>query len=128
MLKITPVPYGDCAEPSNVAAGGTACQLRYQCAGCGFFRPNPSHIPEIEKEVLKLRSQLRIAETSDTAVYLLDAQRGLIADYEKVLETMRARLEEMSPEQRLEIETMSEVSRRARSAALAGKHIELREI
>lgn len=66
-LKITPVPYGDCAEPNNVAAGGTACQLRYQCAGCGFFRPNPSHIPEIEKEILKLRSQLRIAEASDTA-------------------------------------------------------------
>ena len=127
-LKITPVPYGDCAEPSNVAAGGTACQLRYQCAGCGFFRPNPSHIPEIEKEILKLRSQLRIAEASDTAAYLLDAQRGLIADYEKVLVTMRARLEQLPDEQRREIDTMSEVMRRARSAALAGKHIELREL
>lgn len=127
-LKITPVPYGDCAEPSNVAAGGTACQLRYQCAGCGFFRPNPSHIPEIEKEILKLRSQLRIAEASDTAAYLLDAQRGLITDYEKVLATMRARLEQLPPEQRREIDTMSEVMRRARSAALANKQIELREL
>lgn len=127
-LKITPVPYGDCAEPSNVAAGGTACQLRYQCAGCGFFRPNPSHIPEIEKEILKLRSQLRIAESTDTAGYLLDAQRGLIADYEKVLATMRERLEQLPDEQRHEIDTMSEVMRRARSAALAGKHIELREL
>ncbi|MGQ2913823.1 tyrosine-type recombinase/integrase [Microbacterium aurantiacum] len=127
-LKITPVPYGDCAEPSNVAAGGTACQLRYQCAGCGFFRPNPSHIPEIEKEIMKLKSQLRIAEASDTAGYLLDAQRGLIADYEKVLTTMRERLEQLPQDQRREISTMSEVMRRARSAALAGKHIELREI
>lgn len=127
-LKITPVPYGDCAEPSNVAAGGTACQLRYQCAGCGFFRPNPSHIPEIEREILKLRSQLRIAESSDTAPYLLDAQRGLIADYEKVLATMRERLEQLPAEQRNEIDTMSEVMRRARSAALSGKQIELREI
>lgn len=127
-LKITPVPYGDCAEPSNVAAGGTSCQLRYQCAGCGFFRPNPSHIPEIEKEIMKLRSQLRIAEASDTAAYLLDAQRGLIADYEKVLATMRERLEQLPREQRREIDTMSEVMRRARSAALANKHIELREI
>lgn len=127
-LKITPVPYGDCAEPNNVAAGGTACQLRYQCAGCGFFRPNPSHIPEIEKEILKLRSQLRIAEASDTAAYLLEAQRGLITDYEKVLATMRARLMELPPEQRREIDTMSEVMRRARSAALANKQIELREL
>ncbi|CAH0196985.1 hypothetical protein SRABI98_01907 [Microbacterium sp. Bi98] len=127
-LKITPVPYGDCAEPSNVAAGGTACQLRYQCAGCGFFRPNPSHIPEIEKEILKLRSQLRIAESSDTASYLLEAQRGLIADYEKVLATMRERLDQLPDAQRQEIDTMSEVMRRARSAALAGRQIELREL
>lgn len=127
-LKITPVPYGDCAEPSNVAAGGTACQLRYQCAGCGFFRPNPSHIPEIEKEILKLKSQLRIAESSDTASYLLEAQRGLIADYENVLATMRRRLGELPEAERQEIDTMSEVMRRARSAALAGKQIELREL
>ena len=127
-LKITPVPYGDCAEPTNVAAGGTACQLRYQCAGCGFFRPNPSHIPEIEKEILKLRSQLRIAESSDTAPYLLDAQRGLIADYERVLATMRERIAQLPDEQRREIDTMSEIMRRARSAALSGKRIELREL
>ncbi|MCK3768062.1 site-specific integrase [Microbacterium aerolatum] len=127
-LKVTPVPYGDCAEPSNVAAGGTACQLRYQCAGCGFFRPNPSHIPEIEKEIIKLRSQLRIAEASDTAGYLLDAQRGLIADYENVLTKMRDRLAQMPETERQEIDTMSDVMRRARNAALAGKLIEVREL
>lgn len=71
---------------------------------------------------------MRIAEASDTAAYLLDAQRGLITDYEKVLATMRARLEQLPQDQRFEIDTMSEVARRARSAALAGKHIELREI
>lgn|GEM_PF-2331137 len=127
-LKVTPVPYGDCAEPSNVAAGGTACQLRYQCAGCGFFRPNPSHIPEIEKEILKLRSQLRIAEASDTAGYLLDAQRGLVRDYENVLAKMRDRLDHLPESERQEIDTMSEVMRRARNAALAGKLIEVKEL
>ncbi|MGC4932592.1 tyrosine-type recombinase/integrase [Gordonia sp. DT30] len=127
-LKITPVPYGDCAEPTNVAAGGTACQLRYQCAGCGFFRPNPSHIPAIEKEIVKLRSQLRIAEASDTADYLLDAQRGLIADYTKVLTTMKDRLDQLPAAERTEIEAMAEIARRARSAALAGKKVELREL
>ncbi|QSZ55708.1 hypothetical protein [Paenarthrobacter ureafaciens] len=71
---------------------------------------------------------MRIAEASDTAAYLLDAQRGLITDYEKVLATMRARLAQLPPEQRQEIETMSEVMRRARSAALANKQIELREL
>ena len=32
------VPYGTCTEPSNVAAGGTDCPLRFRCAGCGHFR------------------------------------------------------------------------------------------
>ena len=32
------VPYGNCTEPSNVTAGGGACPIRFQCAGCGFFR------------------------------------------------------------------------------------------
>ncbi|MGH3629316.1 MAG: tyrosine-type recombinase/integrase, partial [Sciscionella sp.] len=33
------VPYGNCTEPSNVKAGGGACPIRFQCAGCGFYRP-----------------------------------------------------------------------------------------
>ena len=32
------VPFGVCAEPSNVKAGGQACPFRFRCAGCGFFR------------------------------------------------------------------------------------------
>jgi integrase len=29
------VPFGNCIEPSNVKAGGKACPIRFQCAGCG---------------------------------------------------------------------------------------------
>jgi hypothetical protein len=102
-------------EPSKVAVGGTACQLRYQCTGCGFFRPNPSHILEIEKEVLKLRSQLRIAE--GIRHRQLRRAARLITDYEKVL-AHHARTTRAAPaDQRAEIDTMSEVMRRARSAA-----------
>ena len=32
------VPYGRCTEPSNVAAGGGACPVRFRCAGCDHFR------------------------------------------------------------------------------------------
>ncbi len=32
------VPYGTCTEPSNVAAGGGSCPVRFRCAGCGHFR------------------------------------------------------------------------------------------
>jgi len=30
------VPFGNCTEPSNVKAGGGACPIRFQCAGCGI--------------------------------------------------------------------------------------------
>ena len=35
------VPFGSCTEPSNVKAGGGSCPIRSQCAGCGFYRPDP---------------------------------------------------------------------------------------
>lgn len=76
---------------------------------------------------MKLKSQLRIAGGLRHR-RLLAGRAALIADYEKVLATMRERLEQLPQDQRREISTMSEVMRRARSAALAGKHIELREI
>ena len=42
------VPFGNCTEPSNVNAGGGACPIRFQCAGCGFYRPDPSYLPALE--------------------------------------------------------------------------------
>ena len=41
------VPFGNCTEPSNVKAGGGACPIRFQCAGCGFYRPDPSYLPAL---------------------------------------------------------------------------------
>ena len=32
------VPFGVCAEPSNVKAGGQSCPFRFRCAGCDHFR------------------------------------------------------------------------------------------
>ncbi|MGW8355549.1 hypothetical protein [Streptomyces wedmorensis] len=43
------VPFGNCREPSNVKAGGSACPIRFQCAGCGFYWPDPSYLPAIEE-------------------------------------------------------------------------------
>jgi hypothetical protein len=42
------VPFGNCTEPSKVKAGGGACPIRFQCAGCGFYRPDPSYLPALE--------------------------------------------------------------------------------
>jgi len=41
------VPYGTCTEPSNMQAGSGACPVRFRCAGCGHFRADVSHLPDL---------------------------------------------------------------------------------
>ena len=41
------VPFGTCSEPSNVAAGGGACPLRFRCVGCDHFSTDVSYLPEL---------------------------------------------------------------------------------
>jgi len=59
------VPSGNCREPSNVKAGGKAYPIRFQCAGCGFYRPDPSYLPAIEQHVNDLRADLETARAMD---------------------------------------------------------------
>ncbi len=42
------VPFGICAEPSNVQAGGNACPFRFRCAGCDHFRTDVSYLPDLQ--------------------------------------------------------------------------------
>ncbi|MFJ9931460.1 hypothetical protein ACIRU5_36275 [Streptomyces misionensis] len=41
------VPFGTCSEPSNVAAGGGACPLRFRCMGCDHYSTDISYLPEL---------------------------------------------------------------------------------
>lgn len=41
------VPFGVCAEPSNVQAGGNACPFRFRCTGCDHFRTDVSYLPDL---------------------------------------------------------------------------------
>jgi len=42
------VPFGVCAEPSNVKAGGHACPYRFRCVGCDHFRTDASYLPDLQ--------------------------------------------------------------------------------
>jgi hypothetical protein len=58
------VPYGTCAEPSNVQAGGGACPVRFRCAGCDHFRTDVSHLPDLTgylDDLLRTRERLQAA-------------------------------------------------------------------
>jgi integrase len=58
------VPYGRCAEPSNVQAGGGACPVRFRCAGCDHFRTDVAFLPDLTgylDDLLRTRERLAAA-------------------------------------------------------------------
>ena len=110
------VPFGNCTEPSNVKAGGGACPIRFQCAGCGFYRPDPSYLPALEQHIASLRTDRETAQAMNAADYVLASLTAEIDAFTTVAETMRRKLSGLDPAQRAEVEEASRILRRARAA------------
>ena len=110
------VPFGNCTEPSNVKAGGGACPIRFQCAGCGFYRPDPSYLPALEHHIASLRVDLETARAMDAARYVQASLSAEISAFNVVAGNMRRALTELDPAQRAEVEEASRILRRARAA------------
>jgi integrase len=110
------VPFGNCTEPSNVKAGGGSCPIRFQCAGCGFYRPDPSYLPALEQHIISLRSDRETAHAMGAATYVLNSLNSEIDAFSNVAEQMRRRLEQLDPQERDEVELASRLLRRARAA------------
>ena len=110
------VPFGNCTEPSNVKAGGGACPIRFQCAGCGFYRPDPSYLPALEQHIASLRADIETARAMDAAEYVLASMSAEISAFQAVAQKMRASLSRLDPAQRDEVEEASRILRRARAA------------
>ena len=110
------VPFGNCTEPSNVKAGGSACPIRFQCAGCGFYRPDPSYLPALEQHIASLRADRETALAIGAADYVAASMAAEIGAFTAVADTMRRRLSELDPAQRAEVEEASRTLRRARAA------------
>ena len=110
------VPFGNCTEPSNVKAGGGACPIRFQCAGCGFYRPDPSYLPALEEHIHSLQADRETARAMGAADYVIANMSTEIDAFTRVVDTMRRRLAELDPEQRAEVEESSRILRRARAA------------
>jgi integrase len=110
------VPFGSCTEPSNIKVGGSSCPLRFQCAGCGFYRPDPSYLPAIEEHVASLRADLETARAIGVADYV---KANLVAQIDacaQVAETMRLHLASLASDERAEVEEASRLLRRVRAA------------
>lgn len=119
-LSTVAVPYGGCAEPSNINAGGVQCPVRFQCAACNFYRPDPSYLPEMERLIADLKMNLAAARKMGQPQYVLDNFRGQIEDYQRILSQMIEDLAALSDDERAEIEFASTVLRRARAAEAQG--------
>jgi integrase len=110
------VPFGNCTEPSNVRAGGGHCPIRFQCAGCGFYRPDPSYLPALEEHIASLRADRETARAMDAADYVITNLSAEIDAFCRVAQHMRRRLSKLAPEERSEVEEASRILRRLRAA------------
>ncbi|MEU9230677.1 site-specific integrase [Streptomyces massasporeus] len=109
------VPFGGCTEPSNVKAGGHACPIRFQCSGCGFYRPDPSYLPAIEDHANSLRADRERAWAMDAASFVIDNLTAQIASYEDVAAKMREGMAALPKDDRTELEEAAAVLRRVRA-------------
>jgi Phage integrase family len=110
------VPFGGCVEPSNVKAGGHACPIRFQCAGCGFYRPDPSYLPAIEDHVRSLKADRETAEAMGTEEWVVRNMADQVTAFKDVAEKMKMLMNQMDPEERAEIEEASKILRKTRAA------------
>jgi hypothetical protein len=114
-MRSVAVPFGNCIEPSNVKAGGQACPIRFQCAGCGFYRPDPSYIPAIEEHINSLRADREIAQAANAAGFVIDNFNAQITAFDHVLDTMRQQLESLDTAERGRVEDAAAILRKARA-------------
>ena len=96
-------------------AGGQACPIRFQCSGCGFYRPDPSYLRAIEEHINSLKADLETALAMDVDEFVIRNLREQIAAFDQVRSKMRRSLEAMRPEERKEVEEAAIILRRARA-------------
>ncbi|KUL69412.1 MULTISPECIES: tyrosine-type recombinase/integrase [unclassified Streptomyces] len=110
------VPFGNCTEPSNVKAGGKACPIRFQCAACPSYRPDPSYLPAIEEHVRSLKADKEMAVMMEADEFVVKNLDDQISAFKGTAETMRKLVEAMSQDEREEVEQASAVLRKVRAA------------
>jgi hypothetical protein len=107
---------GKCSEPTNVRAGGQACPIRYQCAGCSHFESDPSYLPELRAyadELRREREAMIAAGAAEWAIEHVARQVEIVVGHIRTHETL---LERIAYDQRAAIEDASQTLRKARQS------------
>jgi integrase len=118
------VPFGVCAEPSNVTAGGRSCPFRFRCAGCDHFRTDISHLPDLQAYLDDLlRARERLLAASPTALDPWARAEATPSDEEigrirALINRLHTGLAELTPDERRHVDDAVAVVRRHRSLTL----------
>ncbi|MFE3250991.1 tyrosine-type recombinase/integrase [Streptomyces sp. NPDC059209] len=116
------VPYGVCQEPSNVAAGGQSCPIRFRCVGCDHFRTDVSYLPDLQAhltDLLRSRERLMAAfEADDWARSEAMPSENEISRVRRLIDRVTADVDSLTPEDRAQITEAVSVVRRSRTVML----------
>jgi hypothetical protein len=116
------VPFGVCAEPSNVKAGGTACPYRFRCAGCDHFRTDVSYLPDLQAyldDLLRNRERVLAATDIDRwarAEAMPSAQE--ITRIRRLITRIQGDVDQLTADERAEIGKAVTAIRRHRTTML----------
>jgi len=115
-LSWVAVPMGKCAEPTNVRAGGQACPIRYQCAGCPHFESDPSFLPELRAYADDLRSEREGMLAVGAADWVIDNVTRQLEVIVGHIRTHEQLLERLPDNQRRLVEDASATVRKVRQS------------
>lgn len=121
MVGEVAVPYGRCAEPSNVAAGGGACPVRFRCAGCDHFRTDVAFLPDLTgylDDLLATRERLAAVVDGVDEWARADAtpSQEEITRIRALIHRIKGDVAELDEDERAQIDEAVTVVRRHRAA------------
>ncbi|WP_329410652.1 site-specific integrase [Nocardia vinacea] len=112
------VPYGSCSEPSNVAAGGDDCPVRFRCVGCAHLSTDVSYLPDLEAylaDLMRSRERLRSVIADDWAKTEATPSGEEITRIRRLISRVKADVDDLSVEDRAQFEESVAIVRRARN-------------
>jgi integrase len=113
------VPYGVCAEPSNVKAGGNACPFRFRCVGCDHFRTDISYLPDLQAYLDDLlRNRERVLAATDVEEWARAEampSKEEITRVRRLIGRVQSGFGDLTPKERADVEQAVGTVRRHRS-------------
>jgi integrase len=116
------VPYGTCTEPSNVAAAGNDCPLRFRCAGCDHFRTDASYLPDLTAyldDLLRTRERLAaLTGAEDWALAATTPAEQEITQIRRLISQIQGDIQTLPPQERAHIDEAVATIRKHRAVGI----------